>query len=305
MYDLAIIGAGPAGYSASIYASRYKVNNAIIADSFGGVAATAHLIGNWPGDQAIDGATLMQRFQDHASSLGTPLVMKSITSMVNQGDKFAMSGSDEEVIEAKTVLLATGASHRKLNIKGEQEFYGKGISYCFTCDGFFFRNKIVTVVGGGNSAAHAVLYLSKIATQVYLIYRGTELKAEPHLVELINNDPKITVIYETNILEALGEMKLSTLKLDKPYNDSELLSTDGLFIEIGSVPSTKLAQDLGVELDEQGLIKVNEKMETNIPGVYAAGDITTGSNKFRQIVTAAAEGAIAATSIFSYLRQRK
>ena len=305
MHDLVIIGGGAAGYTASIYASRYKVPHLLVADNLGGLAATAHRIGNWPGETDIDGQTLMNKFKEHAMSLGATIQMTNILGLATQPDgTFSLATHEGTTLSTRALLLATGASHKTLNIAGEKEFLGKGISYCFTCDGFFFRNKVVAVAGGGNSAAHAALYLANLAQQVYLIYRGEHLKAEPHLLEQIAATSQITTIYQTNIQAAQGTGRLQKLILDQEYNGTLELPVDGLFIEVGSVPSTKLAEDVGVELSPQGLIVVQADMSTNIPGIFAAGDVTTGSNQFRQIVTAAAEGAIAATAIFAYLKRK-
>ena len=217
---------------------------------------------------------------------------------------FSAELENGESIKSKAVLLATGTKRRKLNIPGEKEFFGKGVSYCATCDGFFYKNKTVAVIGGSNSAAGAALYLANICQKVFIIYRKSELRAEPFWVDLIKKNEKIEVIYNTNITEILGEEKLQKVKLDKENNGKDELEIEGLFIEAGSDPDIGYADDLGVETDEGGYVKIKSDCSTSAPGVWSAGDITDGSDKFRQVITAAAEGAIAVRSVFNWLKKK-
>lgn len=198
--------------------------------------------------------------------------------------------------------MAMGTSYRKLNVPGEKELTGKGVSYCATCDAMFFREKVICVVGGGNAAVTSALGLTDFASKVYLIYRGDRLPAEPVWLDKVAANPKIEVIRNTNVIEIKGEQKVEKVILDKAYNDENHLDVDGVFVEIGSDPGVELARTLEVEIDEQGYIKVNADMSTNVSGVFAAGDITTGSNKFRQILTASAEGAVAANGAYKTLK---
>ena len=200
-------------------------------------------------------------------------------------------------------MIATGSKHRKLGIPGEKEFLGRGVSYCATCDGFFYRDKIVGVVGGSDSAVSAAVFLGDIAQKVYLIYRGEKLRAENFWVLAAEKNPKIEIVYNTNIKEIKGDDKISQVLLDNIHKGNDNLSLDGLFVEIGFIPSTELIKDLGVELDEDGYIKIDQSGKTSSAGIWAAGDITTGSNKFKQIITAASEGAIAANDIQAHLRK--
>lgn len=303
-YDLVIIGAGPAGLAASIYAARFGIKHVIVGALSGGQISESHLIDNYPGIEDATGFEFAQRWVKHVQKYGTrilPLLAKSIKR--NTGEEFKIELGNGEKIEARTVLLATGTKRRKLNIKGEDEFAGKGVSYCATCDGFFYKNKTVTVIGGSDSAAGAAVYLAGIAEKVYLVYRGEKLRAEKHWVDLVEKNPKIEVIYKTNVVEISGAEKIISLKLDNPHNGQSEIASDGLFIEAGSDPFVDLSKDLGVELDEQGYIKIKSDASTSVPGAWAAGDITDGSDKFRQVITAAAEGAIAARSISNYLKQ--
>lgn len=300
-YDLIIIGSGPAGMAASIYASRYKVNHLVIGKEPGGQAIEAHKIENWPGTISVSGFELMQKMREHAEKLGGEIIMDSVSGIAKEGDMFAITTHAEQY-KAKNLILALGMDYKKLNIPGEEEFKGKGVSYCPTCDAAFFRDKIVAVAGGGNSAASAAQLLSEYASRVYIIYRGDKLKIDPSYLENFAKNEKIKIIYNTNIKEIRGDKAVEKIVLDKKYNEKDELEVQGVFIEIGSEPGVELPRQLGVKVDEQGFIIVNSDQSTNISGIYAAGDATTGSNKMRQVLTAAAEGAIAAASAYKKLQ---
>lgn len=301
-YKLIIIGAGPAGLSASIYASRYGVEHVVVGELMGGLIAQTHLIDNYPGIEDVTGFEFSQKLTRHAQKYGVEIVPSRVRKISKTGDDFETELDSGKTIKSKTILLATGTKHRKLGIRGEEEFLGKGVSYCATCDGFFYKNKIVAVVGGSDSAAGAAVYLANIAEKVYLIYRRDKLRAEAFWINLIEKNPKIEVIYNTNILEISGAEKLRKIKLDKAHKNAKTLDIDGLFIEAGSVPNIDFAASLGLETDEDGYIKIKPDSSANAKGVWAAGDITDGSDKFRQVITACAEGAIAARSICNYLK---
>ncbi len=311
IYDLAIIGAGPAGLSASVYASRYGISNVVIGGIAGGLTTQTHEIGNWLGTEKIAGYEFAQKAELHAKSYEKTEIVNALVddiaeaaSLTDKGDaKYTLFLSNGAKLEAKAILLAMGTKHRHLNVVGEKEFAGKGVSYCATCDGFFYRGKTVAVVGGNDSAAGAAVYLGDIAEKVYLIYRGEKLRCETFWGEAIAKNSKIESIFMTNIKEIRGEQKVEELVLDNLYKNSEILKVDGVFAEIGSDPNTDLIKNLAIELDEQGYIKVDPSNRTNKKGIWAAGDITTGSDKFKQIITAASEGAIAAHSIQAYLKK--
>lgn len=298
-YDLIIVGAGPAGLAASIYASRYGVKHLVVGSLLGGQISETHLIDNYPGIEEMTGFEFSQKLGHHAQKYGTEILPKKAKSIKKINSDFEVELEGGEKIITKTVLLATGTKRKKLNILGEEKFVGKGVSYCATCDGFFYKNKIVAVIGGSDSAAGAAVYLADIAEKVYLIYRQEKLRAEPYWINLIEKNPKIEVIYNTNVSEIIGAEKVEKIKLD---NKKELLS-DGLFIEAGSDPNIDFAQDLSVKTDEGGYVKINPDSSTSVAGVWAAGDITNGSDKFRQVITAVAEGAIATRSISNYLKK--
>lgn len=298
-HDLVIIGAGPAGLAASIYASRYAVEHIIIGSLLGGQISETHIIDNYPGIENVSGFEISQKFGHHVQKYGTKILPKRVRAINKINTEFEIELDGSEKIISRTILLATGTKRRELNIGGEDKFIGKGVSYCATCDGFFYKNKKVAVIGGSDSAAGAAIYLADIAEKVYLIYRKEKLRAEPYWVTLIEKNPKIEVIYNTNVVGISGGGKVEKIKLD----NQEELKIDGLFIEAGSDPNIDFAGELAVEVDNDGYIKINSDASTNVPGVWAAGDITDGSDKFRQVITAAAEGAIAARSISKYLKK--
>ena len=293
IFDLIIIGTGPAGLSAAIYVARYKLNFIVFSKQFGGMITESDRVENWPGEKKITGLNLMNKFKEHVLSLGAKIIEETVEKIEKTDSGFKINDN----YESKTILMTQGTEKRKLNVEGEKEFSGKGVSYCATCDAAFFRNKKVCVVGGNNSAVIAALLLSEFADKVYIIYRREKIRAEPIWVERIEKNSKITIINNTNITKIKGENVVKSVLLDNTFNNSKELVVDGVFIEIGSEPNTKIAAQLGIKL-ENGYIKTDVAQHTSVKGVYAAGDITTGSNKFEQLITAASEGAVAINSIY-------
>ncbi len=304
MYDLIILGSGPAGLTASIYASRYKIKHIIIGSVFDGSLSKAHKIENWPGEKSIKGSELIIKFYKHAQSFGMEVKQEEIVEINQDNGMFIVKTNINKTYKAKTILIAFGTKHIKLNISNEDKFLGKGVSYCAVCDGAFFKNKIVVVVGGSNSAAMAAEMLSEYAEKVYIIYRKEPMRCEPIILERLEKNAKIKIIYNTNVIKVSGDKKVELIEIDKNYNDDHKIKLDGLFVEIGSVPSVALAKEIGVKIDKKNCIIINRNGETNIKGVYAAGDITNGSNGLRQIVNAVSEGSIAATSIYKHLKEK-
>ncbi len=301
-YDLIIIGSGPAGLAASVYASRYKLEHLIFGAEEGGQMNEIYDIENWLGDTRISGHDLVARFVAHVENYGVKIKKESVSSLKKNEDGTFNVETAQGSYATKSLILATGAKPRKMNIPGEKEFTGRGVSYCATCDAGFFREKTVAVVGGGNSAATVALELSDFAAKIYLISVEEKLLAEPAWLEKIAANPKIELIRGTKVLEIKGEDKVAKIVLDKAHEDKTNLAVDGVFIEVGTEPGVELAQRIGVEIDAQSYIKVKEDMNTNVEGVFAAGDITTGSNKFRQVLTAAAEGSIAANGVYKKIK---
>ena len=302
-YKLIIIGAGPGGMTASIYASRYKIPHLIISSNIGGAAAEAHLVENWPGEKQIKGSDLMNKFWDHAKSYNPDFWQEEVKRMEKGDTGYTVITASGKAAEAPTVIYSGGTQYRILSIPGEKELLGRGVSYCATCDGGFFKDKVVAVVGGANSAVMAAAELAQLASKVYVIHRS-ELKAEPVWIDRLKTNLKIVFVPETNITKIVGGNKVEKVELDKPFEGKNELPLDGIFIEIGVSPLVELVRNLNCELDVNGTIKIDEKRKTNLPGIYAAGDATSGSGGFRQIITAASEGAIAARSAFEYLKEK-
>ena len=305
MYDLIIIGAGPAGLGASIYASRYKLNHMVLGAEIGGQVVEAWNIENYAGYETISGKDLMEIFRKQSADLGGTIVEALIKKVSKIPDGFEIIAEDGKKYESKSIIFALGMKPRKMNIPGENKFVGKGISYCATCDAMFYRGKDVAVIGGGDSAATAAIHLSEFANAVQLLYKEGTKCYEPAWEEEILKSGKIAVASFEKILELHGETKLAGLVYEKTDGEKKELAVEGVFIEIGSVPGVVVAQELGVATDEQGYIIVAQDQSTNVENVYAAGDVTTGSNKFRQIITAVAEGAVATGSIYKKLKLTK
>lgn len=295
IYDLIIIGTGPAGLTAGIYAIRHNLDFIMIGKDLG-MITESNLVENYPGFISITGNELIGKFKQHAEHFGVKIINDEVLGVKKEENIFITATKSNEY-KSKTLIIAAGTEKRKLNLPNEDKFIGKGISYCTTCDAPFFKDKIVAVVGGSDSAVVSALHLKEFAKKVYIIYRKNKLRAEPIRVKIIEENPKIEVIYNANIKEIIGENKVEGVKLD---NGSEI-KLDGIFIEIGAVPTIAFAKELGIKTDDKGYIIIKQDQSTNIPGVFAAGDITTGSNMLMQVITASAEGAIAAVSVYNYL----
>jgi len=305
-YDVIVLGAGPGGFGAAIYSARYGLKTLLIGKLLGGYAAEAHLVENYLGFKSITGIELSQKFKEHADSLGVKSLLGMDVVSVKQSksrDGFEVLTTENKKIACKAMVIALGTQRRKLECPNEEKFLGKGISYCASCDAPFFKDKTVAVVGGSDAAGTTALMLASHTKKVYIIYRKEELRAEPITKKRIDQNKKIEIICNTVVKELKGSSKLESVVLDTNGKTREM-PIDGLFIEIGSVPTTVIFKELGVEVTPEGYIKTKEDMSTNVPGIFAAGDITTACNGFKQIITAAAEGAMAANSIFKYLKKR-
>ena len=300
MLDLIIIGAGPAGLSAAVYAARAELDFVVIEGSGmqGGQVLTTYDVDNYLGLPGIGGFDMGMKFAEHAKKLGVNFVTENVMSMDVQGDIKTVK-TEKNTFEAKTVIIATGAVHRKAGIPGEEEFTGRGVSYCATCDGAFFRNKVTAVVGGGDVAVEDALYLSRMCGKVYLIHRRDEFRAAKSLVNKAKAAENIELVLDSVVDKIEGENKVKSISVRNKKDDSvREFGVDGVFFAVGMQPVTAFV-DKAVDMDEAGYIKAGEDCATNIPGVYAAGDIRT--KQLRQIITAAADGANAVTSVEKYI----
>ncbi len=297
-YDVLVIGGGAAGATAALYLGRYARTVAVVGKDLG-ATCNAGEIENWPGTKTIGGMELINNFQDHSKEYGAEYVFAQIENIIKTEYGFVVEANGTK-IEAKTVIFANGTLHKKLEIPGEAKLVGKGVSYCATCDGMFFKDKEVVVIGGADAAAKATLYLADVAKKVTLIYRRGKLRCEPIYYKRIDKKNNIEIIYNATPEEIIGEEKVKQIKI-KVEGEEKIINTDGIFVEIGALPCVKLSTSLGMNCSGKGYIEVNSKMETSIPGVFAAGDIT--NTPLKQIVTAAGNGAIAAYSAHEYLQK--
>jgi len=303
MFDVAIIGIGAAGYTAAIYAARYKLSTFLVGEEEGGMGVTAAEVGNWPGDIEVTGPDLMERMKKHVASFPEVTFKQMRVQKVEKTSVgFRLTLADGKNEEAKTVIFATGSNKRHLNVPGEKEFAGKGVSYCATCDGFFFKGKTVAVVGGGDAAVEGAAIVAQAAKKLYLIHRRSEFKAEPYWINKLKEKNNVTFVLERQIKEIKGDARVTGLLLDKPFEGSDTLAVDGVFVEVGATPAVELPLQIGCALDERGYLKVDAAMQTTVPGAFAAGDVSGGSNHFAQFVTAAGEGAVAVSGVFGFLQ---
>lgn len=302
MYDVAIIGGGPAGLSAAMYAGRLKMKTLVLTKERGGTIITTNDIMNWPGIKKTDGVTLAKQLEEHAKEYPDVEIKDGMVAGIKKKDDSFLLETQSGEYEAKTVIFAAGTEVRKLGIPGEENFSGKGVHYCALCDGFFYQDKTIAVIGGSDSAAKEALVLTQWAKKVYLIYRGDKIHPEPVNMDEIKKSDKIEIINNTNVTEIKGNDHADTLVLDKEYNGSKELKVDGVFVEIGRVPGTVLVNDVGVELNDKDEVKTNKKAETNVPGFFAAGDVTNSA--FKQAITASAEGVTAAYSAYVYIKKK-
>ncbi len=309
MRDLVIIGSGPAGLSAAVYAKRAKLDVVVIekAGYSGGQIVSTEQVDNYLGLPETDGFTLGSKFREHADMLETEFIDAEVTKIEEiadtEGKKVYKVMLDEgEAIETKTIIAATGASHRKLGAEGEKEFTGTGVSYCATCDGAFFKKKITAVVGGGDVALEDALYLSSLCEKVYIIHRRDEFRAAVNIQQKVKETSNIELLTFYEIKEIKGDKKVSSIKLvQNKTGEEKELEVSGVFVAVGMEPVTDIFKE-HVELDKTGYIKAGEDCKTSTDGIFAAGDIRT--KPLRQVVTAVADGATAVQSVERYLHSR-
>jgi len=300
-YDVIIIGGGPAGLTAGLYASRAGLKSLLVEQGvFGGQIVNARLVENYPGfPEGISGTELGEFMRRQATKYGLETLNTEVSG-VRAGNAYEVS-TTEGNIQAKSIIIAAGAEYRKLGVTGEERFSGRGVSYCATCDGFFFRDREVAVVGGGDTAITDALELAQHCRKVYIIHRRDQLRATKAMQEKAFSQPKIEMIWNTVVHEMVGDKMLRSLHLQNvKTGQSSNLEVDGIFVAVGIKPNNQVFSQL-VTLDEAGFIVTDELMRTSAPGIFATGDIR--HNSFRQVITAAGDGAAAAMSAFKYVKE--
>lgn len=298
MYDIIIIGAGPAGMTAAIYGKRALKSVLILeAITYGGQIINTLDIENYPVEAHISGFDFATKLYNQVIDLGAEIKYEKVTEIIDKNEYKEVMTS-KNTYQAKTIIIATGADNRKLGLENESDLIGKGISYCATCDGNFFKKKDVAVVGGGNTALEDALYLSSIANKVYLIHRRDQFRGDQSVVEKLKEQDNVEFVYNSNVTKLIADETLTSIEVTNKDGSTKNIPVKGLFIAIGKVPENENFKNL-INVDEAGYIIADESCHTNIPGIFVAGD--TRNKELRQLVTATADGAIAATEAIKYL----
>ncbi|MBT4516423.1 MAG: thioredoxin-disulfide reductase [Candidatus Komeilibacteria bacterium] len=303
IYDVVIVGGGPSGLTAGIYTSRRAMKTLIISKDIGGQISLTDDVENYPGFENIEGLALAQKFQTQAAKTGTEFLFEEVTQIDKTDDGFIVNTGTKKAIKAKTVILAFGLTPRNLEVPGEKELTGRGVTYCATCDGPLYRDKTVVIVGGGNSALDAAEYMSKIAKKVYLLVRKDKFRGEQVLADKVMADKNIEVMFKAVVSEIKGKDRVESFVYKIADTETKEIQIDGVFIEIGHIASTKWLDNLNLDRTERGEIKISVDNETNIPGIFAAGDITEIT--YKQAVISAGEGCKAALQAYRHLQGDK
>jgi thioredoxin reductase (NADPH) len=301
MYEVVIIGGGVSGLSAAIYAGRFLMKTAVVAEKPGGTIVLTDDVANYPGFKRISGLELGDKLQEHMKDYDIELLEKRVEKVERCKEGCFKVFTGVEYLHTKTIIFATGTEWRTLNIAGEKEYTGKGVHYCALCDGAFYKDKLIGVVGGSDSAAKEALLLAEYGKKVYIIYRGEKIRPEPINLKRVIEHKNIEVINNTNVIEIKGDKYVTSVIFDKPYKGSTGFQLDALFIEIGHRPLSRLAKAIGVALNEKEEIIIDREAKTNIEGVFAAGDVV--DTKFKQAITGVAEGVTAAYSAYHYVNE--
>ncbi len=297
-HDLVVLGAGPAGLSAGLYGSRMGLRTVLVGEALGGMAAEAWVVENYPGVERMRGIELVEKMQQQAQSAGLEVVVPERVERLELVDGRIRTTSVSASFESDALVLATGCCHKMLGVPGEEEFKGRGVSYCAVCDGVFFRGRNVAVVGGGNTAAMEALYLREIAGKVHIVHRRGDLRADAMLKRKIL-EGGVNLLWHKEVKEIRGGNVVKDLRLlDRKSGEESSLQVDGVFIAVGESPQSQLGREIGIKTTKDGFIEVNRKQETNIEGIYAAGDITGGVH---QIGVAVGEGITAAMNAYLHI----
>jgi len=302
LYDFIALGLGPAGLNAGLYAHRKGLKTLIVGHRVGGQLLNTADIDNYLGFSNVPAQKLIDEFRNHIEKSKVPMLTDVLVTNIESNDNiFTVTLNNGKTLQSKTLLYALGGSPRKLKVPGEEKLAGKGVAYCATCDGPFFKDKHVVIAGGGNSALDATKDLARITKSVTIIEKFT-VSADKTTVELVSKIPNVTIFEETDITEIIGEQYIEGIRVfDRKQNKERIIETEGLFVEIGSIPNTNLLKGL-VELNKWGEVIVNNKQETSLAGLYAAGDVT--NNWIRQVIVAAADGAKAALEANNYITKK-
>ena len=289
MYDIIIVGGGPAGLTASLYAARANKKVLVLeAKAPGGQIVNAHMVSNYPGIKNISGSDYAMNLYNQVVDLGVEVKFETVLSIDEQKNVITNQGT----YKAKAIILATGAENRKLRIENEENLVGKGVSYCATCDGNFYKNKIVAVIGGGNTALEDTVYLSNLASKVYLIHRRDSFRGEEKTANEIKNKENVEIIYNSNVIKINGSDKLESIVIKDNDGNERTIDIDGLFIAVGQEPKNIIFKDV-IDIDEKGYIETKDGVHTNKKGIYVAGDAR--DKVLKQLTTAVSDGSIAAT----------
>lgn len=299
IFDVIIIGGGCAGYPAGMYAGRYNLKTLVITNLRGGLITTTHLVENWPGEISLSGPELGQRLEKHMLENNANILDANVSTISKNKDDMFEIKTESQTLLSKTLILATGAKHRHLGIPSEKEFIGKGVSYCATCDGGFYRKKDVCIIGGGDSSLKEAMVLASLCNKVYLIVRGDKLKGEPINVERVKNLENVELIFNEEVETIKGNEFVESIFLKNKKQD---LNVEGVFVSVGLLPSNELALSMNVEVNSRGEIIIDKDSKTNVSGLFSAGDVTNSG--WKQGIVAASEGAIAANSAFEYISKK-
>ncbi|WP_048162881.1 thioredoxin-disulfide reductase [Thermogladius calderae] len=304
VYDVVVVGGGPAGLTAALYSARYELKTVVVTKLVGGYVTEATIVDDYPGLPDIPGEELVNKFVNHVKKYNVPIIQDEVVDMYRKDKLWCVKTVSEKELCGYAVIIAVGSEKRKLNVKGEEEFSGRGVSYCATCDGPLFKDKVVAVVGGGNSALTSAIYLASLASKVYIIHRRDEFRAFKVYVEKAMNNPKIEILKNSVVKEIIGDTRVRAVRIEnRATGEEKVIEVDGVFVEIGLKPPREFFEKIGLEVDETGHAVVKVDRSTNLEGVFVAGDAAGGPYKYRfeQIITAAADGAIAADAAFKYI----
>lgn len=303
LYDVAIVGGGVAGFTAAMYCGRLKLKTLVIAENRGGTIILTNHVTNWPGIKSISGMDLASSIEQHALEYKPEIVDSKALKAEKTRSGFMITDAEGNKHESKALIIATGTNTRKLNVPGEKELENKGVHTCALCDGVFYRDKTIAVIGGSDSAVKEALLLTQWAKKVFIIYRKEKIRAEPINLERMKSNDKIEVINHTNVKELVGKERLEKIILDKPYKGSNEFTIDGVFVEIGRIPNSDLPKQIKVKLNDKDEIIINRHAETNIPGVFACGDVA--DTIFKQAIVGAGEAVLASYSAYEFLQKHK